>query len=55
MFSLRDLRFVFCSRDLDVLRAQMIMGFFILLPTNQRGRKIRSHRKLQSWSEVLGR
>ena len=25
MFSLRDLRFVLCSRDLDVLRAQRIM------------------------------
>ena len=31
MFSLRDLRFVFCSRDLDVLRAQRIMGFLILI------------------------
>ena len=31
MFSLRDLRFVFCSRDLDVLRAQRIIGFFILI------------------------
>ena len=31
MFSLRDLRFVFCSRDLDVLRAQRIMDFFILI------------------------
>ena len=29
MFSLRDLRFVLCSRDLDVLRAQRIMGFVI--------------------------
>ena len=29
MFSLRDLRFVLCSRDLDVLRAQRIIGFFI--------------------------
>ena len=27
MFSLRDLRFVLCSRDLDVLRAQRIIGF----------------------------
>ena len=27
MFSLRDLRSVLCSRDLDVLRAQRIMGF----------------------------
>ena len=31
MFSLRDLRFVLCSRDLDVLRAQRIMGFFDLI------------------------
>ena len=31
MFSLRDLRFVFCSLDLDVLRAQRIMGFFIVI------------------------
>ena len=31
MFSLRDLRFVLCSRDLDVLRAQRIMGFFLLI------------------------
>ena len=29
MFSLRDLCFVFCSRDLDVLRAQRIMGFYL--------------------------
>ena len=27
MFSLRDLRFVLCSRDLELLRAQRIMGF----------------------------
>ena len=31
MFSLRDLCFVLCSRDLDVQRAQRIMGFFILI------------------------
>ena len=31
MFSLRDLRFVLCSRDLDILRAQRIMGVFILI------------------------
>ena len=30
MFSLRDLRFVLCSRDLDVLRTQRIIGFFNL-------------------------
>ena len=28
MLSLLDLRFVFCSRDLNVLRAQRIIGFF---------------------------
>ena len=31
MFSLRDLHFVLCSRDLDMLRAQRIMDFFILI------------------------
>ena len=31
MFSLRDLRFVLCSLDLNVLRAQRIIGFFILI------------------------
>ena len=31
MFSLRYLRFVLCSLDLDVLRAQRIMGFFSLI------------------------
>ena len=31
MFSLCDLRFVLCSRDLDVLRAQRFMTFFILI------------------------
>ena len=30
MFSLRDLRFLLCSRDLDVLRAQRIIGLFYL-------------------------
>ena len=30
MFSLLDLRFVLCSRDLHVLSAQRIMGFFHL-------------------------
>ena len=30
MFSQQDLRFVLCSRDLDVLRAQRIIGFFII-------------------------
>ena len=31
MFSLLDLCFVLCSLDLNVLRAQRIMGFFILI------------------------
>ena len=31
MFSLLDLRFVFCSRDLDVLRAQRIIAVFIFI------------------------
>ena len=31
MFSLRGLPFVLSSRDFDVLRAQRIMGFFILI------------------------
>ena len=30
MFSLRDLRFVLCSREVDVLRAQRIIGFSYL-------------------------
>ena len=34
MFSLRDLRFVLFSRDLDVLRAQRIIGFFMLITHN---------------------
>ena len=40
MFSLRDLRFVLCSRDLDVLRTQRIIGFKkkSKLPRNQRGK-----------------
>ena len=30
MFSQRDLRFVLCSRDLDILRTQRTMVFFNL-------------------------
>ena len=30
MFSLRDLRSVLCFLDLDVLRAQRTMGFFLI-------------------------
>ena len=32
MFSLRDLRFLLCSLELDVLRAQRIMGFYLDYP-----------------------
>ena len=32
MFSLLDLRFALCSRDLDVLRAQRIIGFYLNYP-----------------------
>ena len=46
--SLRDLRFLLCSLELDVLRAQRVTGFLIVLPTNQRGRKIQSH----GWRKV---
>ena len=31
MFSLCDLCFVLCSLDLDILRAQRIIGLFILI------------------------
>ena len=34
MFTLRDLRFVLCSLDLDVPCVQRIMGFFILITHN---------------------
>ena len=33
MFSQPDLHFLLCSRDLDVQRAQRIIGFFILITT----------------------
>ena len=41
MFSLRDLHFVLCSRDLDVKCAQRIIGFFILI-THKSTRQIQS-------------
>ena len=40
MFSLRDLHFVLRSLHLEVLRAQRIIGFLSLLPTNQRGQRM---------------
>ena len=39
MFSLRDLPFVLCSRDLDVLRAQRIIFFLIDPQINEGGFK----------------
>ena len=47
MFSLRDLRFVLCSRDLHVpAGCAKDHGLFkSSLPTNERGQKIRSHGK----------
>ena len=48
MFSLRDLRFVFCSRDLDVLRAQRIIGFYLNYPQiNEVGKLHRTKLKLR--------
>ena len=35
MLSLRDLHFVLCSRDLDVRRAQRIIGFFKIFITHK--------------------
>ena len=47
-FSLRDLGFLLCSHDLDVPRAQRIIGFVLAkLPRNQWGREIRSHGEVQ--------
>ena len=48
MFSPCDLRFVFCSRDLDVLRAQRIMGFVILITH----KSTRSENAI-TWTECL--
>ena len=39
MFSLLDLSFVLCSRDLDILRAQRIMGFLLNYPQSIEVRK----------------
>ena len=38
VFSLRDLRFVFCSRDLDILRAQRIIGSYLITHKSTRSR-----------------
>ena len=55
MFSLRNLRFLLCSLELDVLRAQRIMGIFYLdYPQINEVGKIRSHvsnKALQSFKK----
>ena len=45
MFSLRDLRFLLCSFEPDVLRAQRIMDFFILVTH----KSIRSENPVTWW------
>ena len=47
MFLLHDLRFVLCSRDLDVQRAQRIIGFFSLIThKSKRSEKWSDHMKV---------
>ena len=43
MFFLLDLRFVLCSHDLNVLRAQRIMGSYILITHKAMRWEIQSH------------
>ena len=43
MFLLHDLRVVVCSRDLDIQRAQRIIGFLILITHKSARSEIRSH------------
>ena len=45
MFSLRDLCFMLCSLDLDVLRAQRIIGFLFWITHKSKVRK--SNHKVQ--------
>ena len=54
MFSLLDLRFVLCSRDLDVRKG--LWEFLILIPLNQQDQKIRSLGIIKvkgDWQEIL--
>ena len=54
MPSLRDLRFVFCSRDLDVRRAQRIIGFFYLTHKSTRsGNPSGIRRKIKTESNYI--
>ena len=46
MFSLRELVFVLCSRDLDILRAQRIIGFILSYPQINEIGKDRNKRNL---------
>ena len=50
---LRDLCFVLCSVYLDVLRAQRIMGFFILITHKSARSEIRPHVRLFAVHQVL--
>ena len=51
ILSLLDLCFVLCSLDLNVLRAQRIMGFLFLI-THKRGQKIWSH-GTYDWYDII--
>ena len=56
MFSPLDLHFVLCSLDLDILRMQQSIAFYLSwLPPNQQGWKIRLHGvKIASvWLQIL--
>ena len=50
MFLLCDLHFLVCSLDLDVLRVQKIMGFFLLISH----KSIRSENPI-TWTEIKAR
>ena len=60
MLSLRDLRFMLCSRDLDVLRPQRSTGFFYLNYPQSNGVRKPDHMyklwgpsKAQQWSRAI--
>ena len=53
MSSLLDLCFVLCSRDLDVLRAQRIIGFFILITHKPARSENQSHDNAKGAQEML--
>ena len=51
MFSLRYLRFLLCSRDLDVLRAQRIMGFSYF-KSNHKSRRSEKSNYMDNCSDI---